>query len=129
MLQIGPQAIRIDPTILDEENAIAENARLKLGKRVEAEPYDNHKIHLEVLDRLRKSPEIRMLPAGDPRKQAVGDHSLQHEGFVKDEQEQLLAQQMMIGAKGSAPKELGKPSQPGTLSIDQGQGLGGPSAI
>jgi len=129
MLQIGPQAIRIDPTILDEENAIAENAQLKVGKRVEAEKYDNHKIHLEVLDRLRKSPEIRMLPATDPRKQAVGAHSLQHESFQREEEERLLSQQMMVGARGSAPKELGIPSQPGTMSIDKGPGLGGPSAI
>ena len=89
-------------TRLDEKLAKRENELMKQGAQVVPNPYDNHQIHYEVLNRYRKSIEHQKMRYEQPEvfteiDGLIGQHSGMHEKAIAEAREAMVKEQIAIG--------------------------------
>lgn len=85
---------------IDLDQAERENRKMEKGEEVKAEEWQNHPAHLYQHHRKMKTAEYE--DWDDQRKELYVEHCQEHETFVRDQQQQLAAQQPG-GAPGSEP--------------------------
>jgi hypothetical protein len=97
------------PGAQDRRNAYSENKRMIQHELVEAYPWDDHDIHLEELDKFRKTEEYKRAVALDPTlEQKFGFHEAQHKEMraARDQeqaQREAAIQQALQPAEAAPP--------------------------
>jgi hypothetical protein len=110
----------------DSITALWENDQMLAGVMQEVEPFQDHKIHLDVVNEVRKSIKWKNLP--DNIKEMFNAHGTEHEKYVMAQMMNLSAGQQSMNPQeqpgpgsGSnqetaipgAPPEVGLPPEPG----------------
>ena len=72
--------------------------------------FEDHRVHMEEHDKVRKSPEYETLP--QQAQQLIDAHVAQHKKYAAQEIQHQLELQMMMSQQGGQPAPKGKASQP-----------------
>lgn len=110
---VGPDTRRAEweNSLLDNLSNSSDNAPIVLD-------WDNHQIHLSVIEQRMKEPSWMELPA--ETQQAYMQHRQQHENFI---QQQMLMQSMQAASMGMPPQPpQGNPAQQPGLKPSGGTG-------
>lgn len=111
MLEVGDVRSFVRDRLLDERMAEWENEGMASTEKfviVEPKDFEDHQVHIQRHNALRKSVEYRLLPA--QQQQAIDMHVSGHQTMLAA---QMQAQMQMMDASKGTPGEKGKPSAPG----------------
>ena len=113
--------------LIDKRNSERENEKLLQAGRLLAEvgpqaapvamsempmvrDFEDHQVHIEEHDKMRKSMEYMELPP--QAQQLIDSHVDKHKTFAAQEMQQQLEIQMLMSQNGGQPKPPGQASQP-----------------
>jgi hypothetical protein len=115
LLDLSSEDPELAPDAQDRRNQYRENKMMLQEEIVRPKPWDNHDIHLEEMDKFRKSEEYRRAVAANPLiEEKFNFHEDEHKA-LRDQRDQENAQReaaMMAalqGAQGGSPGEGGGP--------------------
>jgi hypothetical protein len=101
-----------------------ENFEMTLGKDCVPAPFDDHAVHLRVINRFRKSERYEQLD--DAGKARVDGHAVAHEEMAREEQVEVAAEQM-LSPLGAAPpladEAMGAPLDPAVVDPTASMGV------
>jgi len=122
LLDLSNEDPDLSPGSQDRRNAYTENKLILNGEVVKAFPWDDHDIHLEELDKWRKTEEYRRASQLDPSvEQRASFHEEQHKQLrsIRDQEgaQREAAIQMALQPQAPPGAEAGGP--PG-VSMEQG---------
>lgn len=115
MLDVGKIEEIFADDHLDEQRAQQENELMERGQMQEPRDFENHKIHLQILDRFRKTERYRRLPKGI--QQLFDMHAMLHvqlatQVMMQSAQATAAAHGPMAGPNGPAGGPNGGPPPP-----------------
>jgi hypothetical protein len=119
-MEIGGVEKLYEDMQIDIRQAQRENIRMSQGQPIQVNDYDNHKLHIDIHNKYRKTQQFEILP---PEIQAI---FMQHVELHKGADAAIMQQQMMMEmqAQGQVNGPVGQPD-PNTPQLKPPPGTGG----
>lgn len=113
LLDLSSEDPELQPDAQDRVNAYRENKDMLHGKTVRAQHWDNHDVHIEELNKFRKSEEYRRAVNGDPFiAQKFQFHEDEHKELRRMVDQEMVEREMLMSGQMAPPPPGGEGEPP-----------------
>ncbi|MCW0193397.1 MAG: hypothetical protein OJJ55_19120 [Rhodococcus sp.] len=127
LLDLSSEDPELAPEMQDRKNAYRENKKMLDGAIIRPEVWDNHDVHMEELDKFRKTEEYRRAVNADPPlAKKFQFHWDQHEELRAMVDQKNVQREMMLQGQAPPGPPAGPPPPGGPPPDQGGEGLTSP---